>query len=358
MNNSVIKSILIFIMIIAIATIINSIFDSFGVHDSNLIMVYILAVILIAVFTEGYFLTLLGPLTVVLLFNFFFTEPRLTFSTYDTQYPLTLLIMLIISLIATILTTRLKKEILLSKQVTEEKQKVEMQAHSENLKSNILKSISHDVRTPLTSIIGCIETVLENDSLSEDVKRQLLIDAYDDTTWMIRLIENILNVTKIQDGRLNLSLNEETIDDIISEAVKRTKKIIKTRKLLIELPNELVTVNVDIQLIVQVLINLIENAVNHTSKNGVISVSSLVNDTTVLIAVEDNGSGINPLDAPHIFEMFYTSVQDGSRGIGLGLSICRSIIVAHGGTIQIDESELNGAKFTFSLPLGGVHPNE
>lgn len=351
-------SIALFIIIMVIATAISTLLDFYGVHESNLIMIYILAVIIIAIFSNHYAYNIVSPFVVVILFNFFFTEPRLTLSTYDPQYPLTFLIMITISMIASTLTLRLKTQTEISERILKEKQAVEIKAHSENLRSNILKSISHDLRTPLTSINGCLETLIETKNLDKATRIQLLKDAQDDTNWMIRLIENILNISKIQDNRLFLKRQEETLDDIVSEAMKRINKMKEHRTIKVTLPKDVVTVDVDIHLITQVFINLLENAINHTEIDGTINVRIDNTSEYVLFAIEDDGPGIKALDQPHIFELFYTAKNDGARGIGLGLSICKAIVEAHKGKIDVEKSTLGGARFKFMLPIGGVYKNE
>ncbi|MFU8786349.1 MAG: sensor histidine kinase, partial [Candidatus Izemoplasmataceae bacterium] len=157
---------------------------------------------------------------------------------------------------------------------------------------------------------------------------------------------------------LAIKFEKEAVDDIITEAVKRTKKLTVNRKLISKLPHSLIIVEVDIHLMTQVLINLIENAVNHTSDHGKIVISTEIESNKIRFNVEDDGTGVSALDKPHIFEMFYTNKHDGARGIGLGLSICKSIIEAHNGTISVSDSQYNGAKFSFTLPIGEVITNE
>lgn len=340
----------VFIAFIGIATLINLFLYTFGAHEANLTMIYLLAVLLIAIYTQSYSYSVITPFMVVLLFNFFFTEPRFTFSIYDPQYPLTFFIMLAIALITSTLTVKLKAQKEYSQNILRQKQASDIKAHTEKIRSNILRSISHDLRTPLTTISGGIETVMNTKHLSETKKDALLEDIYDETQWLMRLIENILNLTKIQEGRINLQKDYESIDDILTEPVKRVKGIVGKRKIKVNLPEEMLVVALDINLIVQVFINLIENSVKNSDDHTNIVLTARKKGSTIEFSVTDEGQPIDAKDVEHIFKVFYTSKHDGSRGIGLGLSICKAIIELHDGTIWYERTE-NGNRFLFNIPM-------
>lgn len=354
-----IKSPHVFVFIMfALATLIGFLLDLIGVQEANLIMVYILAVIIIAIYTHSYRVMIYSPFVVVALFNFFFTEPRYTFSTEDNQYPFTFAMMFLITIISTSMTIRFKNQIELNELLVEEKQAIQLRAHTEQLKATILKSISHDVRTPLMSISGTLETALINKKLSDSTRDTLLSGAYEDSLWMIRMIENILAVTKIQDERLTINADIESVDDIVVDVIRRFDKHRKNRHVLTEIPERVLMVRVDPNLIVQVLMNLLENAVKHAKEGGDIVLSVKAEADEVVFSVEDDGPGVSSLDLPHMFELFYTGHGDGSRGLGLGLAICKSILEAHDSQLTYSTSRFQGAKFTFKLALIEEAANE
>ncbi len=338
-------------IILLIATVISVFLDFLGVQEANLVMVYILAVLLIAIYTHDYVIMIVTPVTVVLLFNFFFTEPRLTLSTEDSQYPFTFAMMFLISLVSTTLTVRFKNQVNINNQLKDEKQLIELKVQTEQLKGNILKSISHDVRTPLMGISGALESVLVNERMHEVSKKRLLNDAYEDTLWMIRLIENILEITRIQDGRLVVTKEQEVVDDLIAEVMRRMKRYRGKRQLTSVLPDDIVSISVDSQLLIQVMINLVENAIRHTKESGTVLLSATLENQYVVFSVEDDGPGVNAHDLPHIFDLFYTSRNDGARGLGLGLAICKSILQAHDSELDYSISRYGGAKFMFRIAL-------
>jgi len=225
----------------------------------------------------------------------------------------------------------------------------------EELKSNLLRSISHDLRTPLTGIAGGAGFLRENLSeLDDETIRSVLDDINSDAIWLGNLVENLLNMTRIQEGRLQLNIKNEVVDDIISEAVMRIKKRGPGHELVVQKPDEVLLVPMDGQLIIQVLVNLIDNAFKHTPAGSKVYVSARVDGDSMLFQVADNGGGIRPENLDKIFEGFYTAMQnqgDSYRGMGLGLSICRSIAAAHHGTITAENNAIGGATFSLRLPL-------
>lgn len=225
----------------------------------------------------------------------------------------------------------------------------------EELKNNLLRSISHDLRTPLTGIAGGAGFLEENfTELDEETIRSVLHDICSDATWLGNLVENLLNMTRIQEGRLQLHIKYEVVDDIISEAVMRVKKRSSDHVLTVERPDEVLLVPMDGQLIIQVLVNLIDNAFKHTPPGSHVTVSAGQDGGFMLFQVADNGGGISPDKLDEIFEGFYSAMQnqsDSYRGMGLGLSICRSIAEAHHGSISAENNNAGGATFSLRLPL-------
>lgn len=481
--------------ILLVATLLGFLFNYLGFHETNVVVVYILSVLLISRFTNGYVYGIVASVISLLLFNFFFTEPFYTFKVNDMTYVITFVIMTATSILTTTLTTKVKqsasdarareieskalyklinhlsdaegkeaiaeitaktttevlkcstsficfnengdpentfiycnedgmiirrslskgdelkqrlsqlhgsfdvteeyfiypiygnKEILAvmcipSKQASqlsssqsrmifsiienaslsldrlrslEEQVKSREETTQERYRSNLLRSISHDIRTPLSGIIGTSEMLMSKTD-ENDERFDLASDIYKDAQWLHSLVENILNLTKIQDGKLAIAKQSEALEEVIGAALMAVEKRTANRKIDIQMPDSLVMVSVDAKLISQVLVNLLENAIKFTPGDKEISIIVEPSYEYVNVTVADRGRGIQEVDLPHIFKMFYTTnkkIADSKRGVGLGLAICQSIVEAHGGKIFAKNREGGGASFTFTLPLGG-----
>ena len=243
-----------------------------------------------------------------------------------------------------------------------EKEEAAILAKNEQLRANLLRAISHDLRTPLTSISGNASILLSGEQvIDEATRRQLYSDIFDESMWLINLVENLLSVTRIEDGRMNLNPTAELMDEILDEALRHINRRGTDRRIIVENERDYVLVHADAKLIVQVLINLIDNAVKYTPPESEIRISVREADGMVHVSVADNGPGI-PDDAKDmVFEMFYTGAthaSDSRRSLGLGLSLCKSIVNAHGGTIRLRDNQPSGAIFEFTLPSEEVSIHE
>lgn len=486
--------------IMFVVTLLSFLFRKIDFHESNIIVVYILGVLLVATYTEGYFYGILSSLIGVLTFNFFFTEPYYTFLTYRADYPITFIIMLIAALITSTLTAKAKREARLSllrekrthilyqinkgllkarsidqiaevggkniamlfsrsviiatinssdslgepyiypfnndervhvfkslvemqtaseafitgtpvgtgtdvftyspayyipikgqsgslgvigiscfdnkplsdeqktflnavatqialgierERLSEKQHKSKIDMERERLRGNLLRAISHDLRTPLTGILGATATIIDNnDVLEGKVKKELLQGIYDDASWLIHSVENILSLTRIDEGRMELKKNMEALEEIVAEAVSRVKKLSKTHIIKVNIPDELIMLPIDGTLIEQVIVNLLDNAIKYTPQGSTIEISSRIANGKVVFEVSDNGNGIPQDSIPFIFDRFYTAESQtitGRRGTGLGLAICKSIITMHGGNISVFNNSSGGATFKFVL---------
>ena len=246
-----------------------------------------------------------------------------------------------------------------------EKEEAAILAKNEQLRANLLRTISHDLRTPLTSISGNANNLLYNEScLDAQMRRQIYGDIYDDSMWLIDLVENLLSVTRIEEGRMQIRQSAELVDEVIREALKHTGQSRTGRTIKVEEEDELILAKMDARLIVQVLINLIGNAVKYTPQGTDITVrvkKEKTENSQVIISVCDLGDGIPDDRKERVFDMFYTGsdqVADSRRSLGLGLGLCRSIINAHGGKIWISDNIPHGAVVTFTLPSEEVALNE
>ena len=220
----------------------------------------------------------------------------------------------------------------------------------ERFKSNLLRAISHDIRTPLTRITGAAHMLQHN--LGENDSTKLISGIYEDSTWLTHLVENILSLTRIQEGKLNIRIQSEAVEEIISGAISQTTKYAPAHKITITVPQDVLFVPMDGKLIEQVLINLINNAIEHTSPEKEILVSVTPENEKVWFEVKDNGIGIDEKDLTNIFDMFFVSPnsrRDGKQGMGLGLAICKAIITYHGGNITAYNNPEGGSTFRFYL---------
>lgn len=236
----------------------------------------------------------------------------------------------------------------------EEKEQAAIAMRNEQLRSNLLRSISHDIRTPLTSISGNATNLLTHyDQMETETLKQIFSDIYDDSEWLIDLVENLLSISRIENGQMDLHLSLEVVNDVIEEALRHIDKNASQHHIIVQQSSDVLIARMDARLITQVLINLLNNAVKNTQPGSEIIIISEKADDTILVHVKDNGPGISDSMKPHIFEMFYTgqtNVSDSRRGIGLGLALCKSIVEAHGGMITLADNHPTGCCFTFSLP--------
>ncbi|WP_173709801.1 ATP-binding protein [Clostridium beijerinckii] len=248
--------------------------------------------------------------------------------------------------------------IALDREILAETQKnSKLEIESERLRSNLLRSISHDLRSPLAGIKGAISTIIETgELLSKDTKDELFQGIYDDTEWLIRLVENLLSMTRFEGGNMKIKKNLELVEEVVYEAVQRTSKRLKDHEIKVTVPEDVIMLSMDGNLIEQVLINLFDNAVKFTPKEALIEVKVYEEVGDVIFEVIDDGIGISEEILPHIFDRFFTNgdkISDSRRGVGLGLAICKSIVEGHGGKISAQNKDKGGAIFRFNIPKEG-----
>ena len=251
----------------------------------------------------------------------------------------------------------------LEKEITmREKQRVEAQADQEALRANLLRAISHDLRTPLTSISGNANILMERADQLEPEKRQSLFTAiYDDAMWLINLVENLLSITKIEDNRINMNIEPELLEDIFAEALSHLDRNAGKHHIRTELPDDMLMADMDARLMVQVVINIVNNAIKYTPEGSHITLAARKSNQLVVVEISDDGPGISDEAKEKLFDMFYTANNergDGRRGLGLGLSLCKSIVTAHGGKIEAADNHPQGTIFRFTLRASEVKPYE
>ena len=493
--------------ILVLVTLIGLLFYNFGFTEANIITLYILGVMLISVYTRSSICSFVASIASVLTFNFLFTVPRFTLQAYDSEYPITFLVMFLASLLTGSLASKLKSHAKRSAQVAwrtkllfetsqnlqrthtqeeiisvtakqllkifqrdivvysidekgllepeiflvdeaaspqryttakerevaqwvlsnnkragagtetlpdarctylsirtgervygvvgiaasdkpldsfessillsvlgecalalenqknvEEKGAAAVLAKNEQLRANLLRSISHDLRTPLTSISGNASNLLSNGPLFDaKTKEQMYADIYDDAMWLINLVENLLSVSRLEQGRMNLHLTTELIDEVVAEALRHINRKRAEYHFHVQSSDDYLLAQMDAKLIVQVLINILDNAMKYTPPGSDIEIGWKQEGTFIYISVADNGPGIPDQAKPHIFDMFYSAsnqIADSRRSMGLGLALCKSIVNAHGGEIVVGDHKPHGSIFTFSVPAGEVELHE
>ena len=243
-----------------------------------------------------------------------------------------------------------------------EKEEAVILAKNEQLRANLLRAISHDLRTPLTSISGNASNLLSNGiSFDELTKKTIYQDIYDDSMWLINLVENLLSVTRLEEGRLNLNLAAELVDEVVKEALRHVNRLKCEHTITVENEEEFLLAKMDARLIVQVIINIVDNAIKYTQEGSHIRIEIKKKGKWAVISIADDGPGISNENKKHVFDMFFSgsnAIADSRRSLGLGLALCKSIINSHGGEICVKDNEPHGTIFTFTLPAEEVQLHE
>jgi len=305
--------------------------------------VFVLAVLMVSRLTTGYFFGLLASILGVICVNLVFTYPYWRVDFTLTGYPLTFMVFLTVSIITCTMTTQLKQQ-----------EQLRTETAKEKMRANLLRSVSHDIRTPLTSIAGATSALIDHPELPENERQQLLEDVRDDAQWLIRVVENLLSITRMGDAQASITKSLEAAEDIIAETLRKFRKRFPQVRVTTEIPDEPLFIPMDAVLIEQVFSNLLENAMNHGKTTSHIHISVTKENGFARFSVIDNGCGISA-DALHtLFDGTLkhneTTTGDGKRNMGLGLSVCLAIIRAHNGTMNAHNLN-TGAEFYFRLPL-------
>ena len=307
------------------------------------------AVFLISLFTDGFWYGIVSTVASVIAINYAFTYPYFNMDFSVPESVFSAIVMLIISLLTSMFTTRLKTW-----------QMLKAEGEKERMRANLLRAVSHDLRTPLTTIYGSSTTLLENnDTLTNEQRVKIITGIKEDSDWLVRMVENLLSVTKIDSGQVKIIKTPTVLEELIDSVMLKFKKRYPTQKVKIELPDDVIIIPMDAILIEQVIINILENAVQHAKGMTTLSLQVSVHDNRAIFEIKDNGCGINPKYLDTLFTGYYTSdndVVDGQKkNAGIGLSVCSSIIKAHGGTIIAENLESGGAVFRFELDTEEVN---
>lgn len=344
------KDILFCIITLSITTCIAFIFVRL-MPDSlvNIALIYILGMVIISRYTTGYIYGIITSVLCVIFINYCFTFPYFELNFTLSGYPLTFLVMLSISLITCATTSHIMEQ----SKILAQREKQLAEAEKEKMRANLLRAISHDLRTPLTSIIGALDSYIDKpQAFTREEINTLLHTINDDANWLLTMVENLLSVTRIQNDISTLKKTPEILEEVISEAVSRLKKRYPEAAVNITIPDEFLMIPMDAMLIEQVIINLLENALVHSGSKRAIDFLVDSDEEKVFFHIRDYGIGIDEEKISSIFEGIPSTdshTADSKKGMGIGLSICKTIILAHQGEISAIKHP-DGAEFTFCLP--------
>lgn len=345
-------SLLISILYMTTATILSLLYFHFVDNPANVSMVYILALVLVSHSTSSYWYGIICSLFAVICVNYLFTYPYMEINFTITGYPVTFIGMLAITLLTSTTTSHLVRQ----SELIAEREKLLVEVEKEKMRANLLRAISHDLRTPLTGILGNSSVYLENsDQLSDIEKKEIVTNIYNDSNWLLNMVENLLSVTRIKGDNLSINTSLEPVEEVLSEALQKLLKRYPKAQITVTIPDEMILLPMDAILIEQVIINLLENAIVHSSSFRPLELHVAEHPTEVSFSIKDYGVG---LPENHLEDLFdgAVSVSSGSsdarKGMGIGLSICKTIITAHHGTLT-GHNHKEGAEMIFTLPKPG-----
>lgn len=322
-------------------------------NSANTALLYLIGSITIAYCTNGYLYGTFASIFGVASINYFFTFPYFSIDYSLPDYPANFICMLTLFLAACSAASYIKQQA----KVLSAREEQLIEAEKEKLRANLLRAVSHDLRTPLTGIMGASASLEENwDSYETTERLELIHNIHDDADWLLNMVENLLSVTRIQAKGSKLNMAVEVLDEVVAESVTRLKKRFPDAEIEVTVPVEIILFRMDAKLIEQVLINLMENALTHAHSRQPIRLIVENQSDDICFRVIDYGIGLNESRLDHIFDGTYPESvsSDVHKGMGIGLSICQSIITAHHGTISAHNHE-NGAEFLFTLPKEGEY---
>ncbi len=317
----------------------------FNVQE-HITTVFVFAVFLISLLTEGYVFGVLGAFIGTVAVNYV----AFPYFAVDFTTPVNLIsgvIMMAIAVLTSALTTKLKHH-----------EAMKAESEKERMRANLLRAVSHDLRTPLTTIYGSSTTLLENsDAMSDEQKENILTGIKEDAEWLVRMVENLLSITRIDSGQVKILKTPTVLEELIDSVMLKFKKRYPTQQVDIEIPDEMVMVPMDAMLIEQVLVNILENAVQHAVGMTRLTLRVFTLGNQAIFEIKDNGCGIPQKRLETLFNGGYaveSEVADTRKNAGIGLSVCATIIHAHGGNIKAENIKTGGAVFRFALDTEDV----
>jgi len=341
----ILKDSLIVVVVVGLAFLLNLFLQQLFDTSSLIPMIFVLGVFLVSLKTQGYLCGIIASLISVLLVNYAFTYPYYAIDLLSPECVASAIVMLIVAMMTGTLTTQIKKQ-----------EKIKAESEKEGMRANLLRAVSHDLRTPLTSVYGASSTIIENyDLLDKKQKVKLLKEIKEDSQWLIRMVENLLSVTRIDGTNVQVKKTETVLEELIDAVLVKFRKRCPEQKVEVQIPEEFISIPMDAMLIEQVLVNMLENSVDHAVGMSELVLRVTTQSNKAIFEIIDDGCGIDPFKLDNIFTGFMesrTGTLDGNRNnMGIGLSVCSSIIKAHGGEIIAENRPEGGAIFRFTLEM-------
>ena len=339
------RDILVTILILTVTFIISVQLQDNLLIPEQVTTTFAFAVFLISMTTRGYVYGIAAAFISTVAINYAFTFPyfRLNFAIPTNLY--SAIVMIVISVMTSMLTTKVKQH-----------EAIKAESEKERMRANLLRAVSHDLRTPLTTILGSSTALLDNrDSLTDQQQQNLLLGIREDAQWLVRMVENLLSVTRIDSSRVKIAKIPYALDELVDSVVIKFKKRYPNQPLVLELPQDVLLIPMDPMLIEQVLINLLENAVQHAEGMTELKLCIFPEGDNAVFRISDNGCGIREDRLGRIFtgrDMADVHIADGQKhNAGIGLSVCATIIRAHDGEITAQNRPEGGAEFRFTLAM-------
>lgn len=316
--------------------------------QEHITTVFVFAVFLVSLLTEGYLYGVLAAFIGTVAVNYAFTFPYFTLNFTIPVNLISGIIMIAIAVCTSALTTKLKQH-----------EAVKAESEKERMRANLLRAVSHDLRTPLTTIYGSSTTLLENSNvMTEEQKEKIVAGIKEDSEWLVRMVENLLSITRIDSGQVKIMKTPTVLEELVDSVILKFKKRYPTQKVDLEIPDDVVIIPMDAILIEQVIVNVLENAVQHAHGMTRLTLRVFTLGNQAIFEITDNGCGIDPKRLDTLFTGYYTSegeVADRQKkNAGIGLSVCATIIKAHGGSIKAENAKTGGAVFRFALDTEGI----
>ena len=363
------RNLLVSLVFVGIAYFSSSILIGHTGVENNSALIFVLAVILIALFTDGYLYGIVSSLVGAFCINYFFMYPYREFSLSYTGYPMAMLSMLAISSMVCALTSRVKLQAMeatkreqktkslyeLNTKLNEEKAAIQLEAARETIRGNILRAVSHDLRTPLTAISGAASVLLSSEEILHSEKNLSLVhDIKSDAESLITMVENLLSITKIRDGSMPIHKQDEMLEEVAGDALLTIRRRFPDYPVKLELSDDILYLPMEPMLIKQVMVNLLENSIRHSGDREHICLHLFRQDDWAVVEVRDRGHGLSPevRQAVQSGSPMDQLSDDSSRGMGIGLAVCQSIIKVHNGFFAAGNNpDGGGAVFRFGLPM-------
>lgn len=342
-NINILRNIMISIGILFLSFLFSLLLQQVFQVQEHITTVFVFAVYLISLTTEGYIYGIISAFAAMLAVNYAFTFPFFALNFTVPVNFVSAVVMIVISLLTSALTTKVKLH-----------ESIKAEGEKERMRANLLRAVSHDLRTPLTTIYGSSSAYLENkDVLSEEQKIKMLEGIKEDSQWLIRMVENLLSITKIDSGKVKIIKSPIVLEELIDSVIIKFKKRYPSQNISINIPDEIVLIPMDAILIEQVIVNILENAVQHAFGMTKLSLRVFVIADKAVFEIEDNGCGIKEDRLKNIFNGYYPSENEladsQKRNAGIGLSVCATIVKAHGGDIKAENLKSGGCVFRFIL---------